>query len=160
MIELDPGFIEILSIAVHSISSIKLSEIRGHRKAVSLEIREEPQKYRLIDHIKEEILDMLARLTQYPDNSLIPIKDLMTKNHPFYERLSTDADHHFNYHKKEFYYRLRVHWIHLVLSKLQSTQELPAKYLPSLQAFERSSTLNEALIALDQQFMEWNKEKK
>ena len=38
----------------------------------------------LDDIIIDEIIQIFLRLTQYQAGSLIPIRDLITKNHPFY----------------------------------------------------------------------------
>ncbi|MHA2295466.1 MAG: hypothetical protein ACXADA_05580 [Candidatus Hodarchaeales archaeon] len=85
------------------------------------------------------------RATQYPDNSMIPLVDLLIRDsyhrlRNFTRGMREDPD---IYYRDMIYFR--IYFIERVLELLQKKKLLPTRYLPSLNCFEKNSGLAEAL---------------
>lgn len=116
------------------------------------------------EFIEEEIVRIFLRLTQYPENSLIPIYDLITKDHPFLiEQATTSFGNPAKFTTRNDYIlgaiNLILEWIDFCLRKIQQDTALPTRYLPEMKAFEMKSDTTNMILQLESLFKEFREVK-
>ena len=106
--------------------------------------------------LKEELVNIFFRLTQYPPNSFVPLIDLIREKfaYHFYNHHSTDNQAIENMVKE---YKFSLEGIFYTLIKMNAV--FPAPYYYKLGVFERTDQLNQSLRELESSFKSYSNEK-
>ena len=91
--------------------------------------------------LKQELVNIFLRLTQYPAGTFVPLTDLIRKD----------------VNEKGIYSKSGIEGIFYTLIKMKAP--FPAPYYPNLAAFEKTDSLATILRELDQSFSNYSNEK-